>query len=336
MKKVIVISFCFFVFSQAAYAQQQYHISVLQVANVQVYQNGYDGFMEKLKEHGIIEGANLVVKRHIIDADLDAGIWQKVGILFKIKKTAGKIIEEDPDLVLTIGTPATKYAKNKIIKAGIPLVFVGVASPIAAGCESMTHAGKGCTGTTIYIDATDVLKIIRVALPDIETIGIVHSDDDNGIAFAADTKEKASKMGISILTRQVEKSDKIGPAAMELVDEGVDMFGIPPDAYYALRDNEPSKDIAEISIKTKIPPVAFMSCGAPGAVLYIGPSMRVSGRLSADQAVKILKDGVKPEQIPVGMQKDLTILCDQEALKSIGLTIPLEILQLAKPYSDSY
>jgi len=292
--------------------------------------------MEKLEEHGIVEGANLVVSKHIIDADLDAGIWQKVGILMKIKKTAGKIIDENPDLVLTIGTPATKHSRAKIIKAGIPLVFVGVASPLAAGCESMTQAGKGCTGTSIYIDATDVLKIIRFALPDSETIGIVHSDDDNGIAFAADTKEKASKMGISVLTRQVEKSDKIGPAVMELVGEGVDMFGIPPDAYYALRDNEPSKDIAEICRGKKIPTVAFMSCGAPGAVLYVGPSMRISGRLSADQAVKILRDGVKPEQLPIGMQKELTILCDQEQLKSIGIEIPLGIMKLAKPYSDSY
>ncbi|HHO77198.1 MAG TPA: hypothetical protein ENN05_12335 [Deltaproteobacteria bacterium] len=335
MKRIMAMLICVFVLAQPAYAQKLYRISVLQVSKIQVFENAYDGFMETLKTQGIVEGDNLVVSRHIIDADLDANLWEKVGILFKIRKAAGRIVDEHPDLVLTIGTPATKYSRDKIIKKGIPVVFTCVANPIAAGCISMTQAGPGYTGATIYIDPYDVIKISRLALPKMRTIGIIHCDDDNAVAFAQEAKEKASKQGIRVVSKQVGKSDKIGPAAMELIKQGVDMFGIPPDTYYALRDNEPSKDLLAITHENRIPAIAFMTSGSKGCILYIGPSLRTNGEISGQQAVKILKQGVLPEKIPIGRQENLTILTDTDALKDLGIDVPLEILQLAKPFTES-
>jgi putative ABC transport system substrate-binding protein len=335
MKRFLCIFVCLFFITQPVFAGQQYRIAVLQVSKIQVFENAYEGFIETLKGHGIVEGDNLTVSRYIIDADLDANLWEKVGILLKIKKTAGRIINENPDLVLTIGTPATKYSKDKIIKAGIPLVFTCVANPIAAGCESMTQAGPGWTGATIYIDPYDVIKIARLALPKMRTMGIIHCDDDNAVAFAEEAKEKAAKQGIRVLTRQVGKSDKIAPAAKELIGEGIDMFGIPPDTYYALRDNEPARDLVAITHEKKIPGIAFMTSGAGGCILYIGPSLRTNGSLSGEQAAKILIDGVKPGSLPIARQENLSILSDTDALKILGIEIPLEILQLAKPFTES-
>ena len=335
MKRIMGMLICLFVLTQPAYAQQQFRISVLQVSKIHVFENAYDGFLKTLENQGIAEGDNLVVSRHIIDADLDANIWEKMGILFKIKKAASTIVDEHPDLVLTIGTPATKYARDKIIKAGIPLVFTCVANPVVAGCKSMTQAGPGFTGSTIYIDPYDVIKISRLALPRMRTMGIIHCDDDNAIAFAEETKQKAAKQGIRVLTKQVGKSDKIGPAAMELINQGVEVFGIPQDTYYALRDNEPSRDLLTITHDNKIPAIAFMTSGSKGCILYIGSSLRTNGELSGEQAVKILKEGVRSEDIPIGRQEDLTILSDTDAIKNLGMEIPLEILQLAKPFTES-
>ncbi len=335
MKRTLCILACLFFCTQPAFSAQQYHISVLQVSKIQVFDNAYEGFRDALREQGLVEGDNLTLTRHIIDADLDANLWEKVGVLIKIKKTAGRIVDEKPDLVLTIGTPATKYSRDKIVKAGIPMVFSCVANPVAAGCTSMTEAGAGFTGATIYIDPYDVIKIARLALPRMRTMGIIHCDDDNAVAFAEEAKEKAAKQGLRVVTKQVGKSDKIGPAAIELLEQGADMFGIPPDTYYALRDNEPSRELLAITRDRKIPAVAFMTSGAQGCILYVGPSLRTNGFLSGQQAVKILKQGVKPEQLPIATQENLTILSDVDAIKHIGIEIPLEILQLARPFSES-
>lgn len=337
MKKAAVLAGMFtilFILSPALFAQK-YNVHVLQVSKVAVFENGYQGFLEAMKLHGLVQGDNLMITRHIIDADIDAGLWKKVGILFQIKKTASRIVDEKPDLVLTIGTPATKYSKDKFISAGIPVVFTCIANPLAAGCPSMTNGGPGCTGATIYIDPQDVLKVTKLALPKMKSMGIIHCDDDNAIAFAEEAKKKGEKQGIRILTKKVGKSDRIGAAAQELIASGIDAFGIPPDSYYALRNNESSKDLLAITREKRIPAVAFMTSGSKGCILYIGPSLRKNGYFSGEKAAKILKQGLKPEGMLIDRQEDLTILSDTDAIKYLGITIPLEILQLAKPFTDT-
>lgn len=314
---------------------QRYTVHVLQVSKVAVFENCYQGFLETLKLHGLVQGSNLTITRHTIDADLDAGLWKKVGILFQIRKTASRIVEEKPDLVLTIGTPATRYSKDKFASAGIPVVFAGVANPIAAGCPSMTKGGPGCTGATIYIDPYSVLKIAKLAVPKMKSMGIIHCDDDNAIAFAQEAKIKGKKLGIRILTKQVDKSDKIAPAAQELISQGIDAFGIPPDTYYALRDNEPSRDLLAITRGKQIPAIAFMTSGTKGCILYIGPSLRKSGASAGEKAARILKQGLRPEAMPIDRQEDLTILSDTAAITYLGITVPMEILQLAKPFNET-
>jgi putative ABC transport system substrate-binding protein len=94
-----------------------------------------------------------VVKRTIIEFDLEkGGLLKKMGVLMDVKSEAGKIAARKPDLVLTIGTTPTKYGKDKIIDAGIPVVFTAVANPGAAGCSrSPRHVpdspGQPCTWT---------------------------------------------------------------------------------------------------------------------------------------------------------------------------------------------
>jgi len=314
-----------------AQADRHYRIDMLQVSSVEVLQQAYEGFMEELAKNDIIEGKNLTVNRYIIDADADAGLWDKVKILFRIKKTASKIASSMPDLALTLGTPGTKYGKDKIIKAGIPLVFTAVTRPEAAGCESASYAGTGFTGASHYVDPIKGLKMAKLALPDMKTLGIIHSDDDNAITFAEETRRKASALGITVITKEVGKSDSIKPAARELMAQGVDTFGVPPDVYYALRDCEPANDLLSITKPKKMPIIIFALYGVKGGILFVGGDFKSVGGLSGKQAIKILKQGAKPEDLPIMYPKNVGVLVDLDAAKAIGINLPMEILQIARP-----
>jgi hypothetical protein len=46
--------------------------------------------------------------------------------------------------------------------------------------------------------------------------------------------------------------------------------------------------------------------------------------------VKILRDGVRPDTLPILKQEELKILVDSKQLKALNYQLPLEILQLAK------
>jgi len=334
--KRINISILIIIFTAAFFKPcMAYHIEVLQVAKIAAFEESYQGFLNALKTNGIIEGHNLTIKRHIIDADADAGLWKKIGILMKIKKTASEIVRAKPDLVLTISTPATKYSMDKFISAGIPLVFSSVAIPELVGCKSKTEPGRGFTGATIYMDPNDLLSIMKATLPELKTVGIVHSDDDNARAFTKEASEKAKAMGLSISAIEIGKSDKITPSCKKLAEKGVGAFLIPIDAYYALRDYEGAWDISKVSFDTKIPIFSSVVSHVPGPLLYIAPDFYVVGSLAGDHASKILKDGILPEMLPVARQSDLNLLFNLDVAKNIEVEVPIEILQAAKNFSKT-
>ena len=321
-----------FLMTDAGFAQQKtFTIEVLQVTKIEPFDNAYQGFMQELSAAGLVEGQNLKVNRRIIDFDVEkGGLWKKVGVLFEIKSTASKIVEARPDLVLTVGTPATKYAKDKIVAAGIPLVFTAVAIPEAAGCKSLTVAGPGFTGSSIYMDMADVLKIARLAFPEIKTVGIVHTDDDNTLAQVGWLKEAGPQAGFTFITKEIGKTDKFTPAARELIAQGAQAFAVPLDTYYGLRNYEPCFELSDVSLKNKVPVLSLVHMKVPGAILYIGAEFPLIGALSGKQAAKILLEGAKPGDLPILRQDDLTIMVDTDKLKSLQIELPMEILQLAK------
>ena len=335
MKRILLMVATLMIFGLECQADT-FHIEVLQVAKIPQFTYAYHGFLDELGKQGIKEGENLVINRHIVDADANAGMWQKIWILRNIKKTAAKIIDSKPDLVLTIGTPATKYSKEKFIDAHIPVVFTAVAVPEAVGCKNISISGAGFTGSTVYMDPISVIKIARLAFPNLKKLGIVHSDDDNAIAFSEETKKKAPSLGIEIFTEEVNKSDSIIPATKRLMAKGVDAFGIPIDAYYALNNGKAGNDLINTGLKADIPTISFAVSTSDtaesikGAVLYIGADFYVIGGFSGTQAVKILKDGAKPGDLPVLRQEDLLIQVDLEAAKKLGIELPLSILKLAE------
>jgi len=335
MNKTGVLILCIvtgIILSSVCSAQEKnYRIEVLQVTAIEPYQQAYESFLTELEKGGLAQGRNLTVNRAILDFDVEkSGLWSKIGVLMRIKRETSRIVGVKPDLVLTIGTPATKYSRDKIVEAGIPLVFTAVAIPEAAGCPSLTEGGKGCTGATLYMNMKDALQIVRLAFPTIATVAIIHSDDDNALAHVEEAKKHGPGVGMTFLSKEVGKSESITTAVNELLGQGVQAFAIPLDTYYGLRDYEETKKLAQISLEQKIPIFSFVLGKVPGALLYVGSDFSTIGGLSGRQAVKILRDGSDPSTLPILRQDDLNILVDTNQVKALGVNLPMEILQLAK------
>jgi putative ABC transport system substrate-binding protein len=272
------------------------------------------------------------LRRRIIGFDMErANLWSRLAVLMQIRSEAMRISEEKPDLVLTIGTPATKFAKDRIVSAGIPLVFTAVAVPTAAGCSSLTQAGRGFTGATLYMEMKDALRFVKLAFPGLTTLGMVHSDDENGIAHVEEAKRVGPSMGITVVSRLVDKNGPIRTALEELRASGVQAFAVPLDTYYGMRDYRACREMEEFSLKSRIPVFSFAIMKVPGAILYIGSDFGEVGALSGQLAAKILKGEAKPDTLPILRQEDLDILVDRNMVRSLDWKLPTEILRAAQP-----
>jgi putative ABC transport system substrate-binding protein len=337
MRQTIIFFICVFPLitglSIPCLAQEKtYKVEVLQITALEELQSVYDGFIKELEKNGIVQGKNLTVNRTIIDFDLEnKSLAKEIKVYLRIRSEASRIAKEKPDLVLTMGTPTTKYSKDKIMAAGIPLVFTALAFPTAVGCRSLTEAGPGFTGATTYMSMKDALRIVRLAFPDIKTVGIVHSDDTNSITHVEEAKKEGPFQGFTFISKQVDMKDPIEPALKELQKQGAQAFVVPPDPYYELHNHEKASELDDFSKATKSLIISFVIDRIPGALVYVGPDFGIIGALSGRQATKILKDKVKPGTLPILRQDELTIMVDMKFMQVLGIQLPPGILRIARP-----
>jgi putative ABC transport system substrate-binding protein len=320
-------------------APRTYKIDVLQVTDIAPYQESFDGFLKSLRENGIVQGENLVIRRIKIDFDVEnGGFWDRMAVLRRIKDEAEAIVLNKPDLVLTIGTPATKYARRILEIGHIPAVFTAVANPVDAGATSLMDGGPGMTGSTLHIDMVDSMKMVKEIFPNISRIGMVHTDDENGITHVEGARASGEQMGITVTSRMVNKQDSIIPSVKELYSggKGVQMFAVPLDTYYAMRNYEPTHDLSDFAVEYKVPVVSFALVPVPGAVLYVGADFGLVGNLAGTQAVKILKYRKKADVLPILRQENPTVLIDPNRAAALKLTLPPSVLKRKSLRPDGF
>jgi putative ABC transport system substrate-binding protein len=316
-----------------------FKIEVLQVTDIEPYQQSLDGFMKTLRDSGLVAGENLLVNRVKVEFDIEnGGLWDKFGVLLRLRQEAERITRVKPDLVLTIGSTATKYTRSILSDAQIPVVFTAVANPQDAGCTSLLDAGKGVTGATLYMDMADSMKMVNEIFPAIKKIGMIHTDDVNGIAHVENARGSAKNFGIEISSKLVDKSDSIIPSVKSLMEEGrgAQMFAVPLDTYYGLRNYEPTLDLSDFASEYNMPIITFAMVRVPGAILYIGADFGVVGNLSGLQALKILKAHKKPDVLPILRQQNPIVLIDPERVTALHMTLPDSILEKKSVRNDGF
>ncbi len=311
--------------------ERTYRIEVLQITDLISFQMAYDGFLKELEKNGLVLGKNLSVKRTIIDFDIrNPTLWKKMKALVRIRSEASRIAGEKPDLALTMGTPVTRFAKDKIIDAGIPVVFTAVAFPVEAGSRSMTEAGPGFTGSTSFMELDEAVRIVRLAFPKMRRVGIVHSGGNGIAAHLEEARDEGSTHGFTFLTREADMEDPIAPYLKDLSEKGAEAFAVPPDPYYIINNYDAADDLGSFTKSARVPVISLVVVRFPGAVLYVGTDFSYVGSLSGTQAVKILKNGVKPESLPILRQQNLTVLVDTKLARAYGLKFTPEFLRTAR------
>jgi putative ABC transport system substrate-binding protein len=302
-----------------------FRVEVLQVTDIEPYQEALNGFISALQSNDIVAGRNLEVNRVKIDFDVEnGGFWSRLGVLMRIRQEATRIVNAHPDLVLTIGTPATKYARGMLTDAHIPVVFTAVANPEDAGCVSLVDGGEGATGSTLYTDMSDSLKLVQSVFPNVHKIGMIHTDDENGVANVAAATAKGAPLGLSVTSRLVAKTDHIAPTLKELYANGagVEMFAVPLDTYYGLHRYEAAIDLGDFGAEHQLPVVTLAMVRVPGAALYVGADFGQVGKLAGNHAAKILKRHIKPDVLPILRQETPTVLVDPARMAALNVTLP--------------
>ncbi|MBF0229799.1 MAG: ABC transporter substrate-binding protein [Desulfamplus sp.] len=291
---------------------KRYKIVAIQHQNYLSYTNAYKGFINKLKKSEYWE--KIDVELYNAKSDLSA-LDKKIKELSK---------SSDVDLLFTIGTQSTKKTADKI--KNIPIVFTAVATPIEAGIiKNWTSSGKNITGVgTPYQITKSIAQAYSIAK--FNSLGVTYlSGSPNHEAAVKEIKEFCKKNGVKFVHHSTPFKQNDGkPFPNDVVkkqlQESLDYILPKVDVFYVQASATYEKNFSifrKAFQKYKVPSLGELIFIRKGVIMGIGPNDYIFGQQSADYAIEILFNGIKPSDLPMDIGTKFSILANLQAARIV-------------------
>ncbi|MCO8193180.1 MULTISPECIES: ABC transporter substrate-binding protein [Anaerofustis] len=322
-KKLLAITICLALFLGISGcgsndgSNKVYKIGVLQLVQHDALDKANEGFMKALEDNGFKDGENIEVDYQ--NAAGDQSNCQTISDSF---------INDGKDLILAIGTPAAQAVANKT--KDIPILVTAVTDPADAGLvKSNEKPETNVSGTSDLTPVEEQIDLLKQIVPDAKTVGVMYcSNESNSILQAGIAKKAIEAKGMTYVEGTVSNSNEIQQVASSLVDKA--------DVLYVPTDNMVSAGIATVAMVANEKNVPII-CGESGmleggALATYGIDYYNLGYKTGLQAVKILKGEAKVEDMPIEYlaEEDLEMAVNEEAAKTLGITIPDSIMSQIK------
>ena len=297
--------------------EKKIEIGILQYADVLALDEARQGFIDGLKDAGYEKGKNINIT-----------VLNPHGS-FSETESMAKVLLRKSDLILAIATPAASavVTEAKDLNKKTPILFTAVTDPVEASLiDSNENPGGYVTGTNDMNPIKERIELARELLPEATKLGILYTAaEENSQIQANIAKIEAEKLQFEVIIKTIDSINDIQQVAGQLAKQ-VDLIYIPTD-------NAIISSIGivnEVSIQQKVPIVI----AEENTVITI-PAVTLSisyynlGYETAQMAVQILKDGVKPKDIPAKGLTQNRLVVNKKLLESIGITVPESILNRA-------
>lgn len=281
-------------------------IGILQYGEHASLDNCREGFIQGLKDAGLVEGTDFTID------------YQNAGFSDdKTTQIAQNFSAKDVSLMCGIATPAAISCFAAAEDKNIPVVFTAITDPVKANLD------KGnITGTSDKLPVAAQLELIRKLQPEAKTIGIIYtSSEPNSVSAIEEYNESAAEYGFTIDAIAVTQQSQVTQAADTLIARGVDCMS-------NLTDNNVVGVLASILEKTneaKIPVYGSeieqvkLGCVASAGIDYVE-----LGKTTGKIAARILK-GEKAEDIPYETISQYHTYVNTDAAGEMKVELPEDV-----------
>jgi len=300
-------------------AQQQKkipHVAYLAGVSTSADAPRLEAFREALRAYGYIEGQNILIETRHEGRDLE-----------RLPDEAAELVGRKPDVFVAVTTNAALAAKKAA--GAIPLVFMGVTDPVAAGLvESLARPGANVTGVTnmAAILTGKRLELLKEAVPKVSRVAVLWDPKAPGsVPQWEESQEPAHKLGLQLYSMEVSSVDRYEPEFKEAVNAHNTTIWVTLNPLA----NSNQKIIFDLAIRYRLPSICARSDYADnGCLMAYGPGYSDEGKDGARYVDKILK-GTKPADIPVEQPTKFEFIINLRTAKQIGLVIPPNVLARA-------
>ena len=253
--------------------------------------------------------------------------------------------EKQANLIYTVGSKAT-VAMHKAYAGGrLPVVSVNAKDPVMLGLTDNYQTSKNNFAfTSLNLPPKITLSFLRQFKPDLKQIGVLYAKN-NTSAFLTQylpLKKEAEKTGIRIYPFEVDEANPD-----QTLDRTMDQ------KLAEMKENDPDFNLSLLwltgssSLLERISTIGTHSQGLPlltvvpdavngsesSALMSVGVGFENNAHQAALYGIQIIKDGIDPAALPVGILSPPDISISFRQAQRINAQIPFVLIEMA---SDLY
>lgn len=312
---VLIMAVLSMVFVGCGKSKDVVHIGVSQLLKHEALDAAYDGFVDALADAGYVDGENIKIDHHNAQGDQS-----------NTNTIANKLVTDNNDLILAIGTPAAQAAANAT--KDIPILISAITDPAKSGLvESNELPNTNVSGASDLTPVKKQIELLNQLLPDAKSIAILYSSsEDNSKIQAALAQDAAKEYNIETMEATVSNLNEIQQVIESLVGK--------VDAIYVPTDNDMASGMPTISMiatQNNIPIITGEEGPVKnGGLATYGIDYYKLGRITGEQAVQIIEGKAEISKMPIAYlpEEECAFAFNEEVAKQLGIEIPSELKEL--------
>lgn len=311
---------------QSNVAMNSPQIAIVQLASQAVLDEGVQGILKGLAEHGFVEGATIQVRRYNAENDLATA-----------NAIANEVVERGYDLLVTASTISLQTVAKANAGKGVKHVFGLVTDPVAAGIgisrEDPLDHPPHLAGYGTFQPVDKAFRLARDMFPGLQRVGVAWNPaEPNSEVSVKQARYIAHELGIDLLEVNVDTASGVYEAAGSLVSRGAQAIWVGGDVTVLVAFDAVIKAArnGHIPVFTNMP-----SQAERGALFDLGANYSEVGRLTGVLAAQALK-GLDLGTVPIRNMVPEQLVVNESALTGLQdpWTIPGELRDRADEVID--
>ncbi len=236
-----------------------------------------------LLESGLRSGEDYIMKT-----------WSAQGDMAQLSQIVDAVVREQPDLIITVTTPALIAAVQRI--KDIPIVFTVASNPVKLGIYEEGNRPPNICGIHDDPPVDQLLEMARNFVSGLSVVGIVYDAAEMNSLISVEKLRKAGlDQGVRVVEATVSGTADLPMATQSLIQRGAQSIIISADnttttGFSAIMRVARSSDVPVFTTETNM-----VNHGATGS---IGDNYFEWGRESGTMAAQVLS-GILPAMLPV-------------------------------------
>jgi putative ABC transport system substrate-binding protein len=291
-----------------------YRVAILS-ASLPRYSSLYEGFEQRLRELGYVEGANLTIDHR------NAGSRPET-----LPAIARELVRLEPDVIVARGPEATLRAVRDATTT-VPVVFVAADyDPLALGyIRSLSHPGGNLTGVSMRRSELTGkrLELLKELVPNLATVAVLHDSFSDSQLSAA--QKSADPLSLRIIPAEMRDPYDFRELLAEARRQNAEavLAGLSPVVF-----SERSA-ITLAALEQRLPTMfGLRDMVTAGGLAAYGPDFVAHYRRAADYVDKLLT-GALASDLAVEESASFQLVVNTKTARSLGMEIPGGLLARA-------